>query len=471
MSQAQDLRVVEAFADLDDEQIRWLADHARIVTVEPGEVLFHEGDPTNVMYAVLEGEIRARGEKGAADGAVIVRPAGKITGMLPLSRLTHSPVTGRATIRARVACFSTELFPEMLRRIPVLQSRLAAIMVDRSREFTRFGEQREKLIGLGRLSAGLAHELNNPAAAIQRRVEALSQRLDDLSAIARAGLERGGAPAALEPLRELSAASRADHHAVPGSDALERTDAEEALSGWLEAHGLPDAWLAAETLVSAGVSAAELEAATHGLPRSAFETAVQWLAADLASHRLVDDIAEAARRIVELIAAVKSYSNMDRAPTMNEVDVHDGIRSTLAMLAHKLREKNVALRLELTPDLARVTANPGQLNQVWTNLVDNAVDAVAEGGEIVVRTSSNGAEVVVQVIDDGPGIPVEAKTRIFEPFFSTKDVGEGTGLGLDIVHRIVQAHGATVEVESVPGRTCFEVRLPASSTDADSEPG
>ncbi len=465
MNPAEELRGVGVFADLEDEDLRWLAERARIVALEPGEVLLHEGDPADVLIALLDGEVRMRREKGTPDGRVIVRTAGMVTGMLPFSRLTHSPVTARATIRTRAACFPADLFPEMLRRIPVLQPRLAAAMVDRSREFTRHDEQRERLISLGKLSAGLAHELNNPAAAIQRRVDELAQRLHGLSAMARTGLERDATPAQLGPLRGLDESTAGAAPPVPG--ALERSDAEERVTAWLEEHELPEPWLAAETFVSAGISVPDLEAATLGLPAGVLRPALRWLEADLASRRLVEDIAEASRRIVELIAAVKSYSNMDRGPSKRETDVHEGIQSTLAMLAHKLRSKNIVVQTEFDPALPRVNANPGELNQVWTNLIDNAIDAVPAAGEIVIRTSGSDDAAVVQVIDNGAGIPPALLGRVFEPFFTTKDVGEGTGLGLDIVRRIAHAHEAEARVESAPGRTCFEIRLPAYRAGAD----
>ncbi len=465
MSTGQDLRRVEIFADLEDDAIGWLVEHARILDLEPGEILFREGDPPTDMVAVIEGEIRARREEGSPDDRVVVRKAGKITGMLPNSRLAVSPMTGRATVATRVAAFSTDLFPEMLRRIPVLQARLAGVMVDRSREYTRHDDQREKLMSLGKLSAGLAHELNNPAGAIQRRSDELARRLQALSDVARALLERQVEPERLVPLFTL-APSGGDADAGD-LDALDRSEAEDALAAWLEQRSVPDAWLAAETLVSAGVTVPRLDEATRALPEAVVPAALRWLEADLASRRLLHEVADATRRITELIASVKAYSNMDRASTKREIDVHEGLRSTLAMLAHELRSKEIAVRTELDPSLPTVLGNPGELNQVWMNLIDNAVDVLPTGGEIIVRTSRAAGDVIVQVVDDGPGVPPEVQRHMFEPFFTTKDVGEGTGLGLDIVRRIVQDHHGAVHVESAPGRTCVEVRLPASPAGGD----
>ncbi|MEJ2292305.1 MAG: ATP-binding protein [Deinococcales bacterium] len=468
LNDPQELRAVEVFSDLEEGQLAWLAGRARLVSVGAGEVLFPEGAPTDVMIALLEGEVQMRREKGEPDGPVVVRSAGQITGMLPFSRLTHSPVTARATVPTRAAFFHVDLFPEMLQRIPELQLRLASIMVDRSREFTRHDEQREKLISLGKLSAGLAHELNNPAAAILSRTEELARRVQQLSDVARERLGGTDSGGSLASVTALAASKRG--LPIPDLDPLAGSEAEESLAAWLEVRGIGEAWLAAETFVSAGLSEGDLEEATGALPDALRPSTLRWLEADLASRRLVDDIAEAAHRITELISTVKAYSNMDRAPTRSEIEVHEGIRSTLTMLAHKLRSKGVAVTTELDPALPRVTGNAGELNQVWTNLIDNAIDAVDPGGAIVIRTSSTDAGVVVQVIDDGAGVPAEVRNHIFEPFFTTKGVGEGTGLGLDIVRRIVRSHGGDVHVESVPGRTCFEVRLPASVGDGEDPP-
>ena len=460
MNNAQELRRVEVFADLSDDQIRWLGDRARVITLASGEALYHEGDPTDSLFAVLEGELRQRRERGAPDDRWIVSPAGKVTGMLPLSRMTHSPVTVRALVPTRIAAFSSEHFPEMLERIPALHGRLAAVMLDRAREFTLQDEQRQRLVSLGKLSAGLAHELNNPAAAIQRRVDELSQRLLKLSDLAAAGVGDASRTAHLMSLRTLS--TLPTDAGATAVDALERSDAQDALNEWLAGRGIQDAWLLADTLVSGGLSVEALETATCDLPPEAVHSAVQWIEADLAAQRLVHEIAEATRRIVDLIAAAKSYSNLDHAVARSPIDVNEGIRSTLAMLKHKVGGKGVVIEWELEPGLPRVTANAGELNQVWTNLVDNALDAVAPGGTIAIRSSSADGVVTVQVDDDGPGIPPDVMRRIFEPFFTTKDVGEGTGLGLDIVRRIVRAHDGEVRVTSAPGQTCFAVYLPES---------
>ncbi len=460
MIDPQDLRKVRVFADLSDGELRWLADHGEVRTFEPDEPLFAEGDVVDSMVAFLEGEVRVRKEQGPPDGGAVVQRAGDIGAKLPLSRMTKSVHTARALTRTRAAFFHEGVFPAMLERIPQLQLRLAAVMVDRSRDFARQDEQREKLVSLGRLAAGLAHELNNPAAAVQQRAEVHAKRLDDLSALALRALDPDAAATLQGRVRALLGADAAG--ALPVMDALERSDAEDALAGWLADHGVPDPWVAAEALVGAGLTTVDVENLTDGLPGDAVAAGLEWLAADLALRRLGADIADAARRIVELITAVKGYSNMDRAPRSSEIDLNEGLRSTLTMLSHELRAKNAELRTELDPGTPHVTGNPGELNQVWTHLIHNAIDAIDEGGEITVRTSGRAGRAVVEVLDDGRGIPADVQAKVFDPFFTTKGVGKGTGLGLDVARRIVERHLGEVTLESKPGRTRFEVRLPAS---------
>lgn len=453
---ASRLREIPIFADLDEAQLGWLGGHTRFVRLSAGEALFHEGDPAELMFAVIEGEIRGKAEKGKPDGRLYVLTPGKVSGMLPHSRMTHFPITTRAGVPTLVACFSTDFLPEMLSRIPVLESRLASVMADRVRDTTEQDQLRERLMGLGKLSAGLAHELNNPTAAIQRSVDELRARVESLSELTQSLLEQLAGSAPIQEFVELKGekAPPAEH-----VDALDRSGAEERLADWLDERGVPEPWLAAETFVAAGIMPEQLSVADR-LPETVQPAALRWLEGHLASLRLVQDTAEAAGRVSRLVAAVKSYSHMDRAQTKSEVDVVEGLETTFTVLGHKLREKGVSIIRDYAPDLPRIFGNVGELNQVWTNLIDNAADASPAGGSVTIRTTSNPVEVTVQIIDAGDGIPPEVRQRIFEPFFTTKGVGVGTGLGLDIVQRIVTAHHGAVRVDSVPGQTCFEVQLP-----------
>ena len=393
-----------------------------------------------------------------------VQYAGEVTGLLPFSRMVKYTGAGRASARGplRILRIRKDQFGEMLARIPVLGQRLVSTMTDRVREATRAIQQREKMTALGTLAAGLAHELNNPAAAVRRDAEALETRVSGLADLAAdlcsAGLDGPSLRSAWHAGRVAAAAPGA--HA--GRDGRSRL--EEALGEWLDEHGVAEAWTLAGALVDAGVTKADLETVGQHIPSDAVPSAVRWIETLVDATRLSLDIRAASARISELVQSVKTYSHMDRAGDKEAVDVREGLDSTLVMLGHKLKKKSLRLERDYAADLPKVTAYPGELNQVWTNLIDNAIDAAPEGGLIRIEAASDSAtSAAVRVIDNGPGVPLEIQSRIFEPFFTTKPVGQGTGLGLDIVERIVvQQHGGKVELESQPGRTIFTVRLPTS---------
>jgi signal transduction histidine kinase len=456
----EDLRRISVFADLADDQLAWLADHCELIRLEPGEVSIEEGSAADTMQIVLEGEIQARTEKGPSDGRVYIVQAGDVTGMLPFSRMTHFGVTGRAVVASRVARFPAALFPEMLRRIPVLEARLVGVLADRVREATRVEQQREKLMALGKLSAGLAHELNNPAAAAQRSAGELRERLGALRRLHATLLERGLAYEAAHAACELHELAE-ERAAEPAPGPLALSDREEELTVWMEDRGVRRAWELAGTFAAARLTADDLRGLGECLPGDALPDALAWIEGELATDALSREVESSVRRISELVGSVKSYSHMDSAQAKGEVDLHKEIDSTLIILAHKIRAKNAAVVRTYAPDLPKVNAFAGELNQVWTNLLDNALDAVSPGGRVEVRTARENSHVRVDVRDDGPGIPPENQGRIWETFFTTKPMGEGTGLGLDIARRIVtRRHNGEISVTSMPGDTCFTVRLP-----------
>lgn len=454
-----DLRRIEIFADLSGDDLAWLAEHCDLVVVEPGERLFEPGTPADWMLITLEGTLEAR--RSSADAQPFVFHAGEVSGMIPFSRMTVYPSQARAVVRSRVARLHKQHFGEMLRRIPALEPRLVALLTDRVRDSTRRDEQHEKLTALGKLSAGLAHELNNPASAARRSAAELHGRLD---ALARNGMALAAeGPEAAETIRALDALRRRvletappDHAAL---DALERSDREEELSGWLERAGVEEPWVAAGTFVAAGLTCDDLAAAGA----ADCPAALGWLEAAIAADALARTVEASTQRIADLVGAVKAYTHMDQARDRRPVDVHAGLENTLAIFAHKVREKKVSLERDFARGLPPVSAYPGELNQVWTNLLDNALDAAPPGGHVVVRTSRENGSVAVEVRDDGPGIPPTVLSRIWEPFFTTKPLGQGTGLGLDIARRIiVQQHGGSIDVESKPGETKFIVKLPTA---------
>ena len=459
MTEEDELRAIEIFRDLGAAEIAWLAAHTEIVEADDGEAFLLEGDPAAYLFGVLDGEVRGRKEKGLPDGLVYVVRKGQVSGMLPHSRMTHYPITARAVGRSRVAMVPARIFPEIIAAIPVLETRLASVMADRVKDTTEQIQLRERLIGLGKLSAGLAHELNNPAAAIRRSVEELQGRVAGLSEMCASLLAELADPAYVERIGALR--DRRDLHA--SSDVLERSDAEDDLATWLQAQGVEEPWVAAETFVASGIRRADLEvdAGTHAPART---RTLRWLEAHLAARQLVAEIADAAERISGIVGSVKSYSHMDRAPAEGTVDLIEGLESTLAVLAHKWRVKGLRIVRSYAEERPRVMGNAGELNQVWTNLLDNAIDASPPEGRITVGAQRSGGEFVVSIGDEGAGIEDAVRERMFEPFFSTKGVGHGSGLGLDIAKRIVGAHRGWIRVESAPGRTRFEVGLPEDRT-------
>jgi signal transduction histidine kinase len=447
----EELRSIPLIADLPEEELAWLAQHGEVREYAAGDIVFNQGDPADTMYLLLSGEVYARRPE-TGDEVVFRAEPGDVTGKLPFSRMTTYAATGHAAGPVRGVFIHERLFPEMLRQIPALEQRLIGVMTDRVRETTRMEEQREKFVALGRLSAGLAHELNNPAAAARRAAAGLQEALADAQ-LRTARIAARGGPEKLEALeRHLE-----DLQPALAMDPLARSDAEDEVAQWLEDRGLDDAWSWAPTLVEGGVGAECLANLTSEVPEAALPDVLGWLEATLRTRSLLHVVEDSTTRISELVGAVKSYTYMDQASTQ-EVDVNQGLESTLAILGHKLR--GVRVVREYAPGLPHICAYGSALNQVWTNLLDNAADAAGDGGEIRIRTSLTDDAVCVEITDSGPGIPPENIERIWDPFFTTKAVGQGTGLGLDIVRRIVARHEGDVRVTSTPGSTRFSIRLP-----------
>jgi signal transduction histidine kinase len=452
------LRRTEIFSDLREDQLQWFAETAEEIRLAPGEILLHEGDPADALFVLLEGEGRGRRENGGGDGAGFVWRAGQVVGMLPFSRMTHFPLTARATTPSWLLRLHKDKFPEMLNRIPELLPRLIGVLADRIREYSRAEQQRDKLSALGKLSAGLAHELNNPASAAGRAAEGLRDEMRELRRINKTlddeslSREERSALAALEEdlVDRLGT--------MPARDALEQSDLEEELGAWLSRHKIANESRLASGLVDAGVDRAALEKLSAKFRPEVLPQVLAHVVVSVSAERLTREVEASTGRISELVRAIKEYTYMDQAPEQ-EVDVHRGIESTLTMLKFRLKH-GVEVKREFDASIPRVFAHGSELNQIWTNLIDNAIDAMGGKGVLTIRTSRELDSILVEIIDNGPGIPSSVKAHIFEPFFTTKGVGEGTGMGLDTVYRIVRGHRGDISVDSQPGRTNFQVRLP-----------
>jgi signal transduction histidine kinase len=408
---------------------------------------------------VLTGEVGAE----TGNGRMWKASAGHITGLLPFSRLTVYPSSARVYGPTRLAALHKDQFPEMLQRLPVLQGRLVSLMTDRVRESAVLDLQREKLMALGKLSAGLAHELNNPASAARRAADNLRKALTSVRAAA-LKLDREGFP--LEA-RVFLAEMERDWAKQTGPqtslDTLERSEREEEFSSWLESHNVETVWDLATALVDLGCTRDTLENIARHVPARFLNDVLVRITAAFTISRLADEIENSTARISELVRSIKEYSYMDQGPEQ-QVDIHHGLENTLVMLRHRLKSGIDVVR-DYDRSLPEIRARGSELNQVWTNLLVNAIDAICQSekpadGKLTIRTSRDDKYLRVEIIDNGPGIPDGIKSRIFEPFFTTKPLGEGTGLGLDTVFRIVDNHHGDVRCDSRPGFTRFVVRLP-----------
>ena len=455
MVDKSELLGVPTFADLPEDQIAWFLGQSQEIRPKAGDVYARQGDPADAMFVILDGEFQWRGEFGG-ETVVIASKPGDVTGVLPFSRMKQFTVTGRAITDGRMLRFPASLFPDLIQKMPELARRLVGVMSDRIRETTRIEQQRDRLAALGKLSAGLAHELNNPASAAKR---ATSQLRDTLKRIKDASHELGR--------RELTPAQKAEIEKLelfftqrdePPPDALTISDMEDQIDSLLRSHGQNDLWQLAAELAQRGIKAEALESLFETLDAETARAALVRIAASVEIANLLKEIESSTSRISDLVGAIKEYTFMDQAPVQN-VDVVKSLETTLTILNHKLK-RGIVVQREYQRVPLLVNSFGSELNQVWTNLIDNAIDAMGGKGELRIRTYRDDSCVVVEIADNGPGISPEIRAHIFEPFFTTKGVGEGTGLGLDTVQRIVKKHRGNIQVSSKAGDTRFQVWLP-----------
>ncbi|MFZ3369552.1 MAG: ATP-binding protein [Candidatus Sulfotelmatobacter sp.] len=455
MVEQSELLRVPVFADLPDDQIAWFISQSQEMNLKAGDVYARQGDPADAMFVILEGQLQGRGELGGETFVFDLEP-GDVTGLLPFSRMKRFTVSGRAVTDSHALRFPASLFPDLVQKMPELTKRLVGLMSDRIRETTRLEQQRDRLASLGKLSAGLAHELNNPASAAKRAASQLRQML---TKIRNASLELGK--------RDLSPAQKAEIEKLEASftqpdvvppDPLTISDLEEQIDSLLRSHGQNDLWLLAAGLARRNIKPEVVESLFAILDGDTARAALVRIAASVEIASLVHEIESSTSRISDLVGAIKEYTHMDQAPVLN-VDVVRSLETTLTILNHKLKQ-GVAVQRDYQQLPLLVNSFGSELNQVWTNIIDNAIDAMHGKGELRVRTYQQDGCVVVEIADNGPGIPEEVQPHIFEPFFTTKGVGEGTGLGLDTVQRIVKKHRGNIQVTSKPGDTRFQVWLP-----------
>jgi signal transduction histidine kinase len=455
MAEKSELLRVPAFAGLPDDQIEWFLSQAKELKLAAGEMVFRQDDVADAMYVFLEGQLQMRGEL-AGETVVIPLTTGDVTGVLPFSRMKQFSVGLKTVTETRLLRFPSALFSELVYKMPELAQRLVGLMSDRIRETTRREQQRDRLASLGKLSAGLAHELNNPASAAKR---ATSQLREVLTKIRDASHELGS--------RDLTAAQRAEIEKVETAfvqsdetppDPLAISDLEEQIDSLLRSHGQNDLWQLAADLARKNVKPAALESLFAILDAGTARAALVRIAASVEIATLLNEIESGTSRISDLVRAIKEYTYMDQTPLQN-VDIVKSLETTLTILNHKLKH-GVTVERDYQKIPLLVNSFGSELNQVWTNIIDNAIDAMHGEGKLKVKVYREDDCVVVEITDNGPGIPDNVRAHIFEPFFTTKGVGEGTGLGLDTVQRIVKKHRGNIQLESVPGQTRFQVWLP-----------
>ncbi len=444
------------------EELAWLAAHGSLRQLQAGDVLTAKGARVEGLFVFLSGHVALSVDRGAGPHKVIEWRGGEIGGMLPYSRLVSPPGDSIAEEATEILAIHRDCFSTLTRDCPEITSILVHIMLDRARMFTSSDLHDEKMVSLGKLSAGLAHELNNPASAIERSAALLESRLDDSEQASRAlGASRltDAQFAAVETARKSFLASRVHRVRSP----IERAEREEAMTDWLLDHQLDAA--AADSLAETEVTFETLDQLAAEVDGPVLDAVLRWSAASYSVRTLAAEIQDAAKRISGVVAAIKGFTHMDQAMIAEPVDLLQGLSNTVAVLRSKARAKSAAVVVDVEPGLPRVRGFAGELNQIWANLIDNALDAVTGAGRVEVLANCEKKRVVVRIIDNGIGIPVHIRERIFDPFFTTKPMGQGTGLGLDIVRRLVRHNDGEIAVESRPGRTEFRVALPIAGAD------
>jgi len=450
------LAALPNLAEIPREELEWLVAHGEFELRQAGQVITPTGKRVENLWIILSGRYSVWVDRGVGPRRVVAWRTGDVTGILPYSRMSGPPGDSFIEEPSELLTIHERHFPEMIHRCPVFTAYTVHLMLDRARRFNASDLQDEKMISLGKLAAGLAHELNNPSSSTLRSAKLLLAALEEAyaasQAVGAAGLT-GKQRESVEQTRAACVAERAGDVLSP----IERADRESQIADWLAQHDSnPDH---ASRLADTDVRIEALEDLAEGMSGDTLEAVLRWIAVACETRSLAADIEMAATRIHDLVAAVKRFTQMDNLSAPEAVNVETGLRDTVRVVASKARAKGVAITLEAEPDLPRVRATSGELNQVWLNLIDNALDAIQESGRVDVTARQELDRVVVCVLDDGPGIPPEIEPRIFDAFFTTRPPGQGFGLGLEITRRLVRRYQGDIEVESRPGRTEFRVSL------------
>lgn len=462
----EDLKKVIALRDVPDDHLQWIIDHSEYFEHEDGATIFKTGDPVDVMWFILEG---AASFYMDINGRLVYyfnfgndTLTGGISGLLPYSRMKTTPGTSYAVGRLRGLKLHKKYFHELEMLNPDLMQRFIGYMTERARVFATTQLQHEKVNALGQLAAGIAHELNNPAAAINRISTELNRRLNLNFKLTEELLGQNIKPTLVQNIQSIINSKKTNHSSKNKLSPLQRVEKEDEINDWLQQRGFTENYLAAETFSESDFSVDDLESILGSVGNESFISVLHWLENILSSEKIIKDLEDASTRISKLVGAIKSHVHMDRASDLHYTGLHNDIENTLTLLGHKIREKNIAVKKSFCNDMPEVEAYVGELNQVWTNIIDNAIYALPQNGVLTIETTCSNDIVKVRIIDNGIGIPKEIISRVFDPFFTTKKMGEGTGIGLDIVQRVIKQHHGEIKVNSEPGKTEFIISLPVS---------
>jgi signal transduction histidine kinase len=455
----EELKAIPALQTVPDDQLQWFLDAGDTIEVQAGERIFEIGDPIDRTYVMLEGRFRICAIQGGKMREILLVKEHNVTGYLPFSRAVNTFGYGECIKKARIFRVFKNKINEAIKLHYELTEALVHTMTSRIRDFTSQQQQIEKMFALGKLSAGLAHELNNPASAIARGASSLQGKIKQMPVMFKQTAGLNIAPEKIDSINDLLISKT--HQTKPILSMMDRADQEDELADWLADHDIRDFDIA-ENFTEFGFTPADLDHMNSCTPSPQLHVVLAWMNNYLLAEKMVSDIKESSHRISELVNSVKTFTHMDRDTDKQSLDIHAGIRNTLTMLNYKIKKGNIQVIEDFDLSLPQVRALAGELNQVWTNIIDNAIDAMEENGSgiLEIRTQQDGPFVCVYIKDNGPGIPQEVQSQVFDPFFTTKDMGKGTGLGLDVVTRIIRQHNGTVKLTSVPGNTEFIVCFP-----------
>jgi len=456
----QELKSITELKNVPDSQLQWLIDNSECNTYSEGDFLFKKGDVMDKMHIILKGEFVVKVEQNNQFRTVGMFGEKMITGTLPYSRADKATGYAEANQPAQVVSLNKSFFRDMIHNQEDLTTALVHTMSSRIRQFTKLQQQNDKMMALGKLSAGLAHELNNPSAAVVRSARTLQKHLSLLPENFKKVIKIKANDEEVDCVNNIL--FKRVEAGIQDLPLVEKTECEDMIAEWLEEKGVEDGYELADNFVDFGFSEEDFQTIEGCLREEDLLPVINWLNQVLTTEKLVNEIQDASQRINDLVSSVKGYTHMDQAPEKKTADIHVGIKNTLTMLNHKLKKGNIQVLKEFASDLPEPQIFVSEMNQVWTNLIDNAIDAMrnSDNRELKIETRKDGSFVNIDVTDSGKGIPEEIMDQIFDPFFTTKAVGEGTGLGLDVVQQIIQQHNGSIKVESKPGQTKFRVCLP-----------